>query len=56
MAGHTTVDFNGTPHPTAVVTSKTNIKATVPSGATTGPIHVSTPYGTATSAIDFGVP
>jgi hypothetical protein len=46
------VKFNGT---TAVFTvnSATQITATVPAGATTGPITVTNPLGTATSATNF---
>jgi hypothetical protein len=46
--------FNGT---TATITSNTptEIVTTVPAGATTGQIAVTTPGGTATSATDFAV-
>ncbi|MGQ9897983.1 MAG: IPT/TIG domain-containing protein [Acidobacteriota bacterium] len=50
----TAVAFNGVPA-TFTVNSATQITATVPAGATTGPISVSTPDGTATSATDFTV-
>jgi hypothetical protein len=36
--------------------SSTRITATVPAGATTGKVSVTTPAGTGTSAGDFGVP
>lgn len=43
------VDFNGT-GATYSVSGDTSITATVPAGATSGPIHVTTPWGTAASA------
>jgi RHS repeat-associated protein len=54
FTGVTSVKFNGT---AAIITSKTDIqlKATVPTNATTGKIAVTTPGGTATSATDFTV-
>lgn len=54
LTGATAVSFNGTNAPTYTVDSATQITVTVPSGATTGPISVTTPGGTATSA-SFGV-
>jgi RHS repeat-associated protein len=50
-----TVKFNGT---VAAVASSTltQIVATVPTGATTGPISVTSPSGTGTSAASFTVP
>ncbi len=52
--GTTSVMFNGT-KASFTVNSATKITATVPSGATTGKIKVTTPGGTATSATDFTV-
>jgi len=51
----TSVTFNGTPDPIFVVNSPTDITAHAPSGATTGPISVTTPGGTATSSSAFTV-
>src|SRR5262249_23494835 len=47
--------FNGTPAVTFNVVSNTQITATVPEGATTGPISVITPGGTITSTTNFTV-
>jgi hypothetical protein len=52
--GATSVEFDGAPA-TFGVNSDLEIVATVPLGAATGPISVSTPGGTATSIIDFAV-
>jgi hypothetical protein len=48
LTGATSVTFNGTPDPSFVVNSSTDITAHVPAGATTGTISVTTPGGTAT--------
>jgi hypothetical protein len=50
----TAVKFNGTPA-TFTVTSATQISATVPTGATTGKIAVTTAGGSATTASNFTV-
>jgi uncharacterized repeat protein (TIGR02543 family) len=55
LNGTTAVAFNGTPASGFSVDSDTQISATVPSGATTGPISVTNGDGTATSASDFVV-
>ena len=54
FAGTTGVRFNGTQAIFSVL-SGTQIRATVPAGATTGKIGVSTPNGTATSSASFTV-
>lgn len=52
ILGHTfssasAINFNGTNQPTFIIADDTKIYTTVPSGATTGPIVVTTPGGTA---------
>jgi hypothetical protein len=49
------VSFNGTKSPSVVVGSDLTVYAVVPTGATSGPITVSTAAGTATSATSFYV-
>jgi uncharacterized repeat protein (TIGR03803 family) len=51
----TSVTFNGTPSAFTVV-SITEIKTTVPEGATTGRVKVKTPCRTLTSNVNFRVP
>ncbi|MFQ5865527.1 MAG: immunoglobulin domain-containing protein, partial [bacterium] len=53
FTGASTVAFNGTPASTFTVVSDIEINATVPSGASTGPISVTNPTGTGTSADNF---
>jgi len=55
FTGASAVTFNGTAATTFTVDSDTSITVTVPTGATTGAIVVTTPGGTATSATDFTV-
>jgi hypothetical protein len=54
LATASTVSFNGTSAVFQVI-SDSQITATVPAGATSGPIAVATPLGTATSATSFQV-
>ena len=57
FTGATGVKFNGTSAGSGnfTVVSDVQITATVPSGASTGPISVTTPGGTGTSSADFTV-
>ncbi len=56
LSGVTSVMFNGKASGTVTVTDDSHITAvTPPTGATTGPIKVTTPKGTATSATSFTV-
>lgn len=54
LAGTTSVTFNGSSAAYTVLSS-THIKATVPAGATSGPIEVSVPGGILTSNVAFQV-
>jgi hypothetical protein len=55
FTGATAVSFNGVNATTFTVVSATSIKTNVPLGAKTGPISVTTPDGTGTSATNFTV-
>ena len=55
FTGATQVTFNGTAATAFTVISATQLTVTVPSGATTGPVGVVAPTGTATSATPFTV-
>jgi hypothetical protein len=55
MLGATAVDFNGTPATDFVVASSQGVWADVPSGATSGPITVTTPNGSYTTSESFTV-
>ena len=54
LTGATSLTFNGTPA-TFTVVSSTEISTTVPSGATTGPVVVTTPSGALTSNVSFRI-
>jgi large repetitive protein len=54
LSGATTVEFNGTPS-TISSDAATQIVTAVPTGATTGPITITVPAGTATSEGSFTV-
>jgi hypothetical protein len=54
FTGTTAVSLNGTPA-TFTVVSDTFIRATVPAGATSGYVTVTTPEGTLTSNVPFRV-
>lgn len=53
LCGATSVRFNVTSQTTLTVNSATQVTATVPTGATTGKVSVTTPLGIGTSTADF---
>ncbi len=55
LTGATAVNFNGTSATFTANSAGTSVTATVPNGATNGPISVTTPGGTATSTTNFTV-
>jgi hypothetical protein len=55
LGGATSVTFNGTAATFTRGPTGTSIAATVPAGATTGPVQVSTPSGTLSSNVPFRV-
>src|ERR1051326_7281770 len=55
FTGATSVGFNAVNANSFTVNSNTQITTTVPTGATSGPVTVTTPVGTATSAPNFTV-
>ncbi len=56
FTGATSVTINGIPLVKVKVGSSSLIKARIPVGATTGPLEVTTPAGSGTSAQSFSVP
>src|SRR5439155_1183470 len=56
FTGATAVSFNGKAATTFTVDSYTQIRATVPTGATTGKISVTTGLGTGVSQNSFAIP
>lgn len=55
LTGTTSVTFNGVPASSFTVVSDTYTTAVVPSGATTGPVVVTTPTGPLTSNVSFRI-
>lgn len=55
LNGATSVTFNGVPATSFTVASSTFLTAVIPSGATTGPVVVTTPTATLTSNVNFRV-
>ncbi|WP_460576894.1 FG-GAP-like repeat-containing protein [Hymenobacter coalescens] len=55
LIGTSSVSFNGTPATTFTVLTASQLQVRVPAGATTGPLQVTNPAGTAASATAFTV-
>jgi uncharacterized repeat protein (TIGR03803 family) len=55
LTGTTSVTFSGVPAPSFTIVSDTFMTAVVPSGATTGPVVVTTPTGALTSNKNFNI-
>jgi uncharacterized Zn-binding protein involved in type VI secretion len=55
LTGTTSVTFNGVPAASFSVVSDTYMTAVVPSGATTGPMVVTTPTAKLTSNVNFRI-
>ncbi|MGC9951008.1 MAG: hypothetical protein ABSF64_31995 [Bryobacteraceae bacterium] len=55
LLGTTAVSFNGTPATSFGVPSSQGVWVTVPAGATTGPVTVTTPNGSFTTTDVFTV-
>jgi uncharacterized repeat protein (TIGR03803 family) len=55
LLGATSVSFNGTPASTFLSTSKQSVQVTVPAGAATGPVTVTTANGSFTTTQNFTV-
>ena len=55
LKGTTSVTFNGVPATSFKVVSDTYVTAVVPTGATTGPVVVTTPTGALTSNVNFRI-
>lgn len=55
FTGTTSITFNGVPAPSFTVVSNTYMTAVVPTGATTGPVVVTTPTGPLTSNVSFRI-
>ena len=55
LLGATSVSFNGVPAASVRVTSVQSVAATVPVGAASGPVTITTPNGSFTTTTNFTV-